>query len=91
MLAAERQLGYLNEGGRLVERHRRRGNVQFEPWRFLPLQAAGALPPWFSHAPCPAPRLPATHKTNNTRQSDDEMMMMDGEVGQKQTHTVYDA
>lgn len=51
---------HLNKSGRLVEWHLSRGNVQSEPGRFLPLQAAGALPPWFSHVLCPTPGLPAT-------------------------------
>lgn len=36
---------HLDKSGRLVQRHLGRGNVQSEPRRFLPLQAAGALPP----------------------------------------------
>lgn len=50
---------HLDEGGRLVQRHLSRGNVQPEPGRFLPLQAAGALAPRFSHVPCGALGLPA--------------------------------
>lgn len=54
-----RETAHLNESGRLVERHLCGGNVQSEPGRFLPLQAAGALPPWFSHVLSPTPVLPA--------------------------------
>lgn len=50
---------HLDEGGRLVQRHLSRGNVQPQPGRFLPLQAAGALAPWFSHVPCRTLGLPA--------------------------------
>lgn len=51
---------HLNKSGGLVERHLSGGDVQPEPGRLLPLQAAGALPLWFSHALCPTPGLPAT-------------------------------
>lgn len=51
---------HLNKSGGLVQRHLSRGNVQPEPGRLLPLQAAGALPLWFSHVLCPTPGLPAT-------------------------------
>lgn len=53
---------HLNKSGGLVERHLSRGNVQSEPGRLLPLQAAGALPLRFSHVLCPTPGLPATRR-----------------------------
>ena len=53
---------HLNKSGMLVQWHLSCGNVQSEPRRFLPLQAAGALPPWFSHVLCPSPGLPATER-----------------------------
>lgn len=53
---------HLNKGGGLVERHLSRGNVQSEPGRLLPLQAAGALPLRFSHVLRASPGLPATRR-----------------------------
>lgn len=58
---------HLNEGGGLVQGHVGRGDVQAQPWRLLPLQAAGALPLWFSHLLRPPPGLPAARRQETTR------------------------
>lgn len=60
--AAVREGKHLDESGGLVEGHLSGGDVQSEPGRLLPLQAAGALPLWFSHVLCPTPGLPATRR-----------------------------
>lgn len=57
---------HLNEGGGLVQGHVGRGDVQAQPGRLLPLQAAGALPLWFSHLLCPPPGLPAARRQETT-------------------------
>lgn len=53
---------HLNEGAGLVQGHVGRGDVQAQPGRLLPLQAAGALPLRFSHLLCPPPGLPAARR-----------------------------